>query len=72
MSLKDKITIKKFKKALKSYSEIYNNAPLKKRHVYLYPIRNAGISRRDAQNIGFNVTSHSWKACLNRNPRNKG
>jgi len=72
MSLKDKITISKYKKALQSFSEVYNNAPLKKRHVFLYPIRNAGISRRDAENLGFNVNGHSWKGCLNRNIRHEG
>ena len=72
MSLKDKVTIKKYTKALQGISEIYNNANLKKRHTYLYPLRNAGLSFLETKNLGFNVTSWSWKQCLNRNDRKKG
>ncbi len=59
MSLRDKVTILKYKNALKEFAEIYGNAPPKERHIYLYPLRSAGIKFDEAKNLGFNATSWS-------------
>lgn len=62
----------KYKKALRGYAEIFNNAKPKEKHQYIYPMRIAGISLKEAKEIGFKVHSWMWKKCLDRSRRKKG
>jgi hypothetical protein len=64
--------LSKFERALKIYSELFNNAPQKKKHKYLYPIKRAEISYSAALKLGFKATKYMWKGCMYTAARNKG
>lgn len=62
----------KYKIAMKGYAEIFNNAKIKKKHQYIFPIRWAGFSFSQAKELGFDIKRKLWLNCLNRSKRNKG
>lgn len=66
------ITPAKYKLAMRGYAEIFNNAKIKEKHQYIYPIRWAKISFLQARELGFNVNRKLWINCLDRSIRNKG
>ena len=72
MSFNGTNTIMKYKKALGGFADIYNTAKRKDKQQYIKQVRKAGISFKDAKNIGFKVTSWMWKRCLNTSRRNNG
>ena len=72
MSIDTLLTIKKYQKALKEFAEIYNNAKLKERHRFIYPIRISGIAFDHAKKLGFKVTHWQWNKCFDRSERHKG
>ena len=51
---------------------IFNLKKQKSKHKYIYPIRKAGFTRKEALKLNFKVGKLMWTNCLNRKKRNKG
>jgi hypothetical protein len=63
----------KYVNALRYISEAVNNNSIikpKKRHHIIRPLRLAGITKREVNELGFRCGKKLWKSCLNRNERN--
>ena len=59
-------------KALKLFSQIFNDAKQKQKYKYLYPIQKSGITKKCAKTLGFKVSNHLWSKCLDKRIRNQG
>ncbi len=62
---------RKYKNALVSFGKLCNVAKQKEKHVYIYPLRSAGLSHKQATKLGFKVSYRLWRSCLDQSPRNK-
>jgi hypothetical protein len=62
----------KYKQALKSFGRIFNAAKPKERHEFIFPMRIAGLTFKQARELGFNVSFRLWQSCLNQRKRNIG
>ena len=73
LTSKEKIVIaSKYVSALKNYANIFNSKKQKIKHKYIYPIRKAGFTMKEAIELDFKVCKRMWSNCLNREKRNKG
>ena len=72
MSFNDLSNLKKYQNALKGFSEMHNNAKLKERHRFIYPLRAAGISFVHVKKLGFKTSYWIWNRCFDRSERSKG
>ena len=73
LSFKDKCSIaSKHVAALKLYANIFNKEKQKIKHKFIYPIRKAGFSMKDALGLNFKVCKGMWANCLNQKTRNLG
>ena len=72
MSFNESLNLKKYQNALKGFSEMHNNAKLKERHRYIFPLREAGITLVHARKLGFKTSYWVWKRCFDRSERSKG
>ena len=67
LSFKDKCSIaSKHVAALKLYANIFNKEKQKIKHKFIYPIRKAGFSMKDALGLNFKVCKGMWANCLNQ------
>lgn len=63
---------RKYKNALVSFSKLANDAKQKDKHVFIYPLRSAGLTHKQANELGFKVSFRLWRSCLDQRTRNKG
>jgi hypothetical protein len=63
---------RKYKNALINFGKISNKAKQKDKHVYIYPLRSAGLTLKQAHELGFKVSLHLWGSCIDQSVRNKG
>ena len=60
------------KKALNNLSILFNNEKPKFRYKYLFPIKNAGFSLKEAKKYGFKASKKLWSSCSINTKRNPG
>lgn len=63
---------RKYKSALVGFSKLSNIAKQKDKHVFIFPLRSAGLTHKQAINLGFKVSFRLWRSCLDQRSRNKG
>ncbi len=56
-------SFKSYENAISLYSNLFNEAPAKKKYMYLYPIKSAGIKYSEALKLGFKASKYMWKYC---------
>lgn len=74
VSEKEELSIK-YIDALKNMSKAVNDVSIvsqKKKHNFIRPLRQSGITFSQAKEFGFQFGSILWKSCLNDNERNLG
>ena len=54
---------------LKNFAKLYIEESKKNRRKYIYCLRNAGLTIKDSNRIGFKVSKKLWRNCLNLNFR---
>jgi len=57
---------RKYKNALVNFGQLSNNAKQKDRHVYIYPLRQAGLTHKQANELGFKVSFRLWRSCIDQ------
>lgn len=62
---------KKYKRAIKNFSEFFKSAKSYEKYKYGYPIRDSGMTRKEARFHGFNFTTYMWKKCKYLGVRNR-
>ncbi len=58
--------------ALKNFSVIYKFQKSKNKHKFIYPLRQAGFTKKEAFDLGFVSGRKLWLNCMNQNDRNLG
>ena len=53
-------------------SEVYDSTKQKEKHPFARAIQNAGISRQEARELGFNIGKFLWRTCLDSSKRDVG
>ncbi len=65
----------KYLNALREISVAVNNSSIikpKRKHHFIRPLRLAGITKRQVNELGFRCGKKLWRSCLNRNGRHLG
>ncbi|CAF0871784.1 unnamed protein product, partial [Brachionus calyciflorus] len=52
---------RKYKSALKKFSNFFKSAKQHEKYKFGYPICNSGLTRHEAKSLGFNFTTYMWK-----------
>ena len=58
--------------AMKYFGDIFNRKKQKSKHKYIFPMRKAGFTLKEAISFNFKVERKMWLRCLNQKERNKG
>jgi hypothetical protein len=68
---KNMICSKHFK-ALTFFGVLFNKQKPKEQHKFVFPLKKAGFSRKEAKFLKFKANKKMWLNCLNQIERNKG
>ena len=58
--------------AMKYFGDIFNQEKQKSQHKYIFPLKKAGFTLKEALSFSFKAKKKMWLRCLNQKERNKG
>lgn len=62
----------KYMNSLKTISEIYKETPAIEKYRYIGALKGSELTKKEAEELGFNCSSNLWSSCLNGKERNHG